>query len=142
MKSGLAIGAKAEFRHRIGAEHTVPHLYPESALFQAMPGVLATGYFVGLCEWACIEQLAPFYDEGEGSLGTHVDISHVAPTPPGLEVTVTSEVTAIDGRFVWFHVRAHDGVDMIGEGRHQRALVLWNRFVPRAYAKAAQRESV
>lgn len=115
----------------------MPHLYPESALFRAMPEVLATGYFVGLCEWACIEQLAPFHQDGEGSLGTHVDISHLAPTPPGLEVTVTSEVTAIEGRFVWFKVSAHDGVDMIGEGRHQRALVQWDRFVPRAMAKAA-----
>lgn len=136
MKPGLAIGAKAVFRHRIGAEHTVPALYPEATLFQAMPGVLATGYFVGLMEWACVEQLAPFYEDGEGSLGTHVDVSHVSPTPPGLTVTVQSEVTAIDGKFVWFKVRAHDGVDLIGEGRHQRAVVRWEKFVPKAMAKA------
>ena len=98
--------------------------------------VLATGYFVGLMEWACVEQLAPYYEDGEGSLGTHVDFSHVAPTPPGLTVTVESEVTAIDGKFVWFKCRAHDGVDMIGEGRHQRAVVRWERFVPKVAAKA------
>lgn len=136
MKPGLEIGARATFSHRIGAEHCVPHLYPESAEFRAMPQVLATGYMVGLMEWACIEQLAPFYEDGEGSLGTHVDVSHVAPTPPGLTVTVETEVTALDGRKVWFSVRAHDGVDMIGEGRHQRAVVRWDRFVPKAMAKA------
>jgi fluoroacetyl-CoA thioesterase len=140
MKPGLEPGAKATFRHQIGVQHTVPALYPESALFQAMPGVLATGYMVGLMEWACIEQLAPFYDDGEGSLGTHVDVNHVAPTPPGLTVTVDTEVTAIDGRFIWFNVRAHDGVDTIGQGRHQRALVAWDKFTPRAMAKAAVRE--
>jgi fluoroacetyl-CoA thioesterase len=137
MKPGLTIGASAVFRHQIGDAHTVPQLYPESAEFRAMPGVLATGYLVGLMEWACVEQVRPFYEEGEGSLGTHVDVSHVAPTPPGLTVTVETEVTAIDGKFVWFKVRAHDGVDMIGEGRHQRALVRWDKFVPKAMAKSA-----
>jgi fluoroacetyl-CoA thioesterase len=136
MKLGLAIGDRAVFRHRIGAAHTVPALFPEAQLFQAMPQVFATGYMVGLMEWACIEQLAPYYDDGEGSLGTHVDVSHVAPTPPGLTVSVQTEVTGIDGKFVWFKVSAHDGVDMIGEGRHQRALVLWEKFVPKAAAKA------
>ncbi len=136
MKPGLAIGDRAVFRHRIGPQHGVPALFPEASLFQAMPGVLATGYMVGLMEWACVEQLAPFYEAGEGSLGTHVDVSHVAPTPPGLTVSVETEVTAVEGKFVWFKVRAHDGLDMIGEGRHQRALVRWERFVPKAMAKA------
>jgi fluoroacetyl-CoA thioesterase len=143
VKPGLSIGDRAVFSHRIGPQHSVPALYPEAALFQSMPTVLATGYFVGLMEWACVEQLAPYYEDGEGSLGTHVDVSHVAPTPPGLTVTVDSEVTAMDGKFIWFKVRAHDGVDMIGEGRHQRAVVRWDKFVPKAMAKAgvaAQKE--
>jgi fluoroacetyl-CoA thioesterase len=136
MKPGLTVGSKATFRHRVGPQHTVPALYPEAARFQEMPTVLATGYLVGLMEWACVEQLAPFYEVGEGSLGTHVDVSHVAPTPPGLTVTVETEVTSMEGRFVWFAVRAHDGKDLIGEGRHQRALVAWEKFVPKAMAKA------
>ena len=136
MKDGLATGLKGTFRHRIAPCHTVPALYPESAPFQAMPGVLATGYMVGLMEWACIEQLTPYYEDGEGSLGTHVDVSHLAPTPPGLTVVVDTEVTQIDGKFIWFNVRAHDGVDLIGQGRHQRAIVRWNKFTPRAMAKA------
>ena len=136
MKPGLTIGAKGTHRLTIGEAQTVPHLYPEAAEFQAMPGVLATGYLVGLMEWACVEQLLPYYEDGEGSLGTHVDVSHLAPTPPGLTVTVATEVTGIDGKFVWFSVRAHDGVDLIGEGRHQRALVRGEKFVPKAMAKA------
>jgi fluoroacetyl-CoA thioesterase len=136
MKSGLTPGSVARFSRRIGAEHTVPALFPEAAEFRAMPGVLATGYMVGLMEWACIEHLAPYYEDGEGSLGTHVDVSHIAPTPPGLTVTVTTEVTALDGKFVWFRVSAHDGVDLIGEGQHQRAVARWEKFVPKAMAKA------
>jgi fluoroacetyl-CoA thioesterase len=135
---GVTVGARGQFSLTVGQGHTVPALFPESAAFQAMPQVLATGYMVGLMEWACVEQLAPFMEPGEGSLGTHVDVSHVAPTPVGLTVTVTTEVTAIDGRFVWFHVRAHDGVDKVGEGRHQRAIVRWDRFVPKAMAKAKE----
>ncbi len=138
MKPGLAIGDRGGFSHRIAASHTVPALFPEAAKFQDMPGVFATGYMVGLMEWACIEQLSPFYDEGEGSLGTHVDVSHLAATPPGLTVTVETEVIGIEGRFVWFRVRAHDGVDLIGEGRHQRAVVRWEKFVPKAMAKARE----
>ncbi len=136
MKPGLTVGAKGRHSFTVTAAKTVPALFPEATSFRAMPAVLATGYMVGLMEWACLEQLAPFMEDGEGSLGTHVDVSHVAPTPPGLTVTVDTEVTAIDGRFVWFAVRAHDGVDLIGEGRHQRAVVRWDRFVPRAMAKA------
>jgi fluoroacetyl-CoA thioesterase len=136
MRPGLTPGAKASFSHRIEERHTVPLLYPESALFRSMPGVLATGYLVGLMEWACIEQLQPYLEDGEGSLGTHVDVSHLSPTPPGLTVRVDTELLSAEGRSLWFRVTAHDGADLIGEGRHQRAVVRWDRFVPKAMAKA------
>jgi fluoroacetyl-CoA thioesterase len=100
-----------------------------------MPDVLATGVMVGLMEWACIELIAPYYEEDEGSLGVHVDFSHVAATPPGLTVTVDAQVADIDGKFIWFDVSAHDGVDQISEGRHKRAVVKWSKFTPRAMAK-------
>ncbi len=93
-----------------------------------MPDVLASVRMIGMFEWACIEQLAPFYEAGEGSLGIGFDLSHVSPTPPGLTVTVETEVTDIDGRFITFHVRGHDGQDMIGEGRHRRAMTRWQKF--------------
>ena len=136
MKSGLETGSRGRHSLEVGAQHTVPNLYPESEKFAAMPAVFATGYMVGLMEWACIEHLSPFLDEGEGSLGTHVDVSHIAATPPGLTVTVDTEVESVDGKSVWFKVSAHDGQDLIGEGRHRRAVVTWDRFVPRAMAKA------
>ena len=132
----LAAGSRATFRHKLTEAHTVPRLLPEAASFAAMPGVLATGTMVGLMEWACIEHLAPHLGDGQGSLGTHVDVSHVAATPPGLTLEIETEVLSVEGRSVWFRVRAHDGVDMIGEGRHRRAIVEWDRFVPRAMAKA------
>jgi fluoroacetyl-CoA thioesterase len=80
--------------------------------------------------------MAPHLDPGEGSLGVHVDVSHSAATPPGLTVTVDADVTAVDGRRITFKVKAHDGVDLIGEGRHERFVVVWDRFNSRVAEKA------
>jgi fluoroacetyl-CoA thioesterase len=137
MKATLQSGLTHRFTYRVPAEKTVPHLYPEAPEFQAMPEVLATGYLVGLMEWTCIQLLAPHLDAGEGSLGTHVDVSHVAATPAGLNVTVDAECTGVTGRRASFRVRAHDGVDLIGEGRHERAIVAWDRFNAKVAEKAA-----
>ena len=84
MKPSLAPGLEGELRFVVPVGKTVPHLYPESPCFTAMPEVLATGFMVGLVEWACIDLIAPHLDEGEMSLGVHVDLSHDAATPPGL----------------------------------------------------------
>ncbi|MFB2532527.1 thioesterase family protein [Paracoccus sp. p4-l81] len=137
MKPGLTIGATGQHRMVVAPHHTVQRLFADQGAFPAMPAVFATAYMTGLMEWACVELIKPFYDAGEDSLGTHVDFSHVAPTLPGQTVTVTATVEAIDGRKIWFTVRAHDGVDMIGEGRHQRALIATERFNERLAAKRA-----
>ena len=137
MKATLTAGLTHRFSYRVPVEKTVPHLYREAPEFQVMPEVFATGFMVGLMEWTCIQLLAPHLDPGEGSLGTHVDVSHTAATPAGLNVTVEAECTAINGRRASFRVRAHDGVDVIGEGRHERAIVAWDRFNAKVAEKAA-----
>ena len=137
MKATLKPGLTHRFTFKVPAEKTVPHLYREAPEFQVMPEVFATGFMVGLMEWTCIQLLTPHLDAGEGSLGTHVDINHTAATPAGLNVTVDAECTAISGRRASFNVRAHDGVDVIGEGRHERAIVSWDRFNAKVAEKAA-----
>ncbi len=114
----------------------MPEFYPQSAIFREMPGVFATGYMVGLFEWCCTELLNRHLDPGEGSLGIHVDFSHLAATPPGMTVTVECECTKVDGKKVSFFVRGHDGVDVIGEGRHERAVVINDKFNARVADKA------
>ena len=136
MKTSLKPGLTHRLTFRVPDNKTVPHLYPESPGFSAMPNVFAIGFMVGLMEWACIELLAPHLDSGEGSLGIHIDISHTAATPPGLTVTVDAECVAVIGRKAEFQVRAHDGVDQIGEGHHQRAIVAWDKFNARVADKA------
>ncbi len=136
MKATLRPGLTHRFVYQVPVTKTVPHLYPEASDFQVMPPVLATGYFVGLLEWTCIQLMQPHLDAGEGSLGVHIDVSHSAATPPGLTVTVDAECTAVDGRRVSFKVKAHDGVDQIGEGRHERFVVAWDRFNAKVADKA------
>jgi fluoroacetyl-CoA thioesterase len=136
MKSTLQPGATAQHAFRIPAEKTVPHLYPEAPEFRAMPTVFATGFMVGLMEWTCLKVIEPYLDEGEGSLGVHIDVSHLAATVPGQTVTVDAECTKIEGRRLHFHVKAHDGLDLIGEGNHQRMIVDWEKFEQRVNDKA------
>ncbi|MFZ4806980.1 MAG: thioesterase family protein [Hyphomicrobiaceae bacterium] len=136
MKPTLEPGAKVTFTYTVAPSKTVPALYPEAPEFQTMPAVLATGFMVGLLEWGCVKVLAPHLDAGEGSLGIHVDFSHVAATVPGQTVTVVATCTAVEGRKVSFEVEAHDGVDVISRGKHQRMVVPWDKFTARVNAKA------
>jgi fluoroacetyl-CoA thioesterase len=138
MKKTVAPGLTHRFSYRVPANKTVPHLYPEIAEFQAMPAVFATGFMIGLMEWTCMQLLSPHLDPGEGSLGVHIDVSHTAATPPGLTVRVDAECVAVDGARVTFKVKAHDGIDTIGEGRHQRYVVAWDKFNARLAQKVSQ----
>jgi len=136
MKATLKPGLTHRFTYQVPQNKTVPHLYPEVVDFRAMPAVFATGFMVGLMEWTCMQLLAPHLDPGEGSLGVHVDVSHTAATPPGMTVTVEAECLAVQGPKVTFRVKAHDGVDPIGEGQHQRFIVSWQNFNARVEKKA------
>jgi fluoroacetyl-CoA thioesterase len=137
MRSELKPGLEHRFGFTVPESKLVPALYPESAEFQAMPKVLATGYFVGLLEWACIQAIKPFLDwPAEQSVGTHVDVSHCAATPAGLTVSVTVVLREVDGRRLLFDVEAHDGIELIGKGRHERFVIDHARFAQKARRKA------
>jgi len=136
MKPTLKPGLTHRFAYKVPENKTVPYTYPESPEIAAMPKVFATGFMIVLMEWACTQLLAPHLDAGEGSLGVHVDVSHLAATLPGMTVTVDIEVSQIIGNRVAFKVKAHDGIDLIGEGRHERFVVAWDKFNARVAVKA------
>jgi fluoroacetyl-CoA thioesterase len=136
MKPSLSPGLEFTFRYRVPEDKTVPHLYPEAPLFQEMPKVFATGFMVGLLEWACIEAIRPHLDPGEQSVGTAISVTHTAATPPGLTVTVELRLLEVEGRRLVFAVKAHDGVDPIGEGRHERFVIDRERFARKVEQKA------
>jgi len=136
MKNTLKSGDSHTHVFTVTEAKTVPNLYPESAEFRAMPQVFATGYMVGLMEWACIEALRPHLDDGEGSLGVDIAVNHVAATPPGMQVTVKVTCTSVEGRRIRWHVRAEDELELIGEGTHDRVVVAWDRFTQKVAEKA------
>ena len=136
MKDSLKPGIRTQHTFTVPPSKTVPALYPEADEFVAMPEVFATGFLVGLLEWACIKAINPHLDwPREQSVGTHIDVSHEAATPPGLTVTVTVELIGVEGRRLSFNVEAHDGVDVISRGRHERFVIDKAKFDARAGAK-------
>jgi fluoroacetyl-CoA thioesterase len=136
MHPDLKPGLRGEFHYTVPPTKTVPHLYPEFAEFREMPDVFATGFLVGLMEGACQLVIKPYLDwPREQSVGTHVNFSHLAATPPGLTVIVLSEVIAVEGRKITFRATAHDGHDLISEGTHERMVIDVARFSSRLQGK-------
>ena len=129
MKDIIKPGIESEFKFHIQESKTVPALYPESAEFQEMPEVFATGFLVGFLEWACIKAINPYLDwPREQTVGTHIDVSHIAATPAGFEVTAKVKLIEVDGRRLLFEVEAHDGIDLITKGRHERFIINKEKF--------------
>ncbi len=138
MKDSLKPGIRYEHTITVPLSKTVPALYPESDEFLAMPEVFATGFLVGFLEWACIRAINPHLDwPQEQTVGTHIDVSHEAATPPGLKVTATVELLAVEGRKLVFSVEAHDGVELISRGHHERFVINREKFDARVSAKTS-----
>jgi fluoroacetyl-CoA thioesterase len=129
MRDTLRPGLRHRFAYRVPESKLVPALYPEASEFQAMPRVFATGFLIGLIEWTCIQAVNPHLDwPREQTVGTHVDLSHAAPTPAGHEVVVEVELTALEGRKLVFRVSAKDDAATICEGTHERFAVDAEKF--------------
>lgn len=142
MKDTLQAGIEYAFQFRIPQSKTVPALYPEAQEFQEMPEVFATGFMVGLLEWACIQAIHSHLDwPHEQTVGTHINVSHLAATPPGLVVTVRVKLIEADGRRLVFEVEADDGLDVITKGTHERYIIDRERFVKKAKQKAQSANS-
>jgi fluoroacetyl-CoA thioesterase len=139
MKREPSPGMTFESVFTVTDKKTVPQLYPEFEEFQVMPRVLATGFMVGLIEWACIRAINPYLEwPKEQTVGTRVELSHTAATPPGLAVRVRGRLDSVEGRKLVFSVTADDGVDEISSGRHERHIILADRFNEKAESKQAR----
>ena len=138
MKDSLQPGLTFEFTFTVPENKTVPHLLPESPEFQLMPKVLATGFMIGLIEWGCIRAVNPYIDwPREQTVGIGVHLSHSAATPPGLTVTIGGRLEKMEGRKLTFAIKAHDGVDTISEGLHERYVIDAEKFNRRVDSKSA-----
>jgi fluoroacetyl-CoA thioesterase len=94
--------------------------------------VLATPHLVGLFEGTAVLALRDHLEPGQSSVGTRVDIRHLKATPVGDTVTLTAEVTAVEGRRIDFSVKAEDSQGLVGEGAHERVLIDLERFLARS----------
>ena len=102
-----------------------------------MPDVFSTGFLVGLLEWACIRIVNPHIDwPREVTVGTHINVSHSAVTPPGLEAVVKANLIEVVGRKLVFEVEAHDGVDIISKGVHERFVISMDKLSEKVKIKS------
>jgi fluoroacetyl-CoA thioesterase len=115
----------------------VPAVSEHFTGFADMPPVFATAFMVGFIEWACIEAIRPHLEPGEHTVGTHVNVSHMAATPVGMNVTAFVELIAAEGRKLVFRVTCRDEKDIIGEGTHERTVINPEKFMARVSAKRA-----
>ena len=121
----VPVGATGEASVVVTAELTVGHGVP------GMPLVYGTPFMIWLMEVASNNAAACYLPDGWVSVGTEVNIRHLAATPVGCTVTATANVIEVSERAIRFAVRAHDGVALIGEGTHVRAPVELARFEQR-----------
>ena len=129
MKSSLKVGMTYEHKFTVNKNKLVPALYPEATEFQEMPEVFATGFLVGFLEWACLKAVIPYIDwPREQTVGTHVDFSHEAATPAGVEVVAKVELIEIDGERLLFKVEGYDEEGLIARGTHERFIIDKARF--------------
>ena len=135
MKDTLKPGLEHSFSFQVSREKTVPYVYPESDLFRDMPEVFATAFMVGFMEWACMEALRPYLEEGERTLGTMINVTHQAATPPGMNVTARVRCVEVDGKRTLWEIEARDEVEIIGKGTHERFTVNNDKFSARVAAK-------
>jgi len=137
MYETLKPGLTFELDYIVPENKTVPYIYPESEEFQIMPRVFSTGFMVALIEWACVKFINEHIDwPNEQSVGIDVNLNHTAATPPGMTVTVKGELIEVDGKRLVFAIEAHDGVDRITKGTHQRFIVNAEKFIAKAQEKA------
>ena len=130
--SNLKPGLKGRARLRVGPEHTAP------SIGSGKVPVLATPVMINLIEAAALAAVEHLLPAGCQSLGTRLDISHVAATPVGMAVEATAELVAVDGRKLSFSVEAHDERESIGSGSHHRVVVNVARFDERMQQKLAR----
>ncbi len=135
MTSPLITGLTHMQTMRVDPSLTVPSVSKTFTGFADMPPVFATAFMVGFIEWACIEALRPYLEPGQHTVGTHVDVSHIAATPIGMDVTAYVELVEIQGRKLRFRVSCRDAEGPIGTGFHERAIIDVAKFMNRVNAK-------
>ena len=129
---------------KIGDTFTVKRTVTEDMTAAALGSgglpVFGTPYLAAMVENAAFTYLQQELPEGKSTVGTRIEVSHISPSPVGMEITVTVEVTGIsaNGRMIDFKASASDAAGLIGEGVHQRAVITVDRFMEKCQSKLAK----
>lgn len=133
MKARPRIGLTGEHRFTVEPRHCIDFATG------GMPAVFSTPQMVGLLERTAREAVAPLLDDNERTVGVEIEIRHLAPTPPGSEVTLTAKVVHSEGSFITFHIEARDTHELLARGIHKRAVVRIESFARRVDRKKTSR---
>ena len=128
----IAAGMSGSAELVVGEEHTAPRIGSGKV------HVLATPVMINLIEAAALAAIEHLLAPGYQSLGTHLDVRHIAATPVGMKVVATAKVMRVDGRTVHFQVEARDEKDLIGDGTHDRVVANVEKFDDRVQKKLAR----
>ena len=132
MKSRPRIGTPGELKFVVAQEHVIDFATG------GMPAVLSTPRLVALVERTARESLYPFLDANERSVGAQIEIRHLAPTPLGQNVRITTRVTGVAGRVVDFQFEVRDDHEVIARGLHKRGIITVEGFARRVARKSAR----
>lgn len=127
----IPVGAKGRVDGIVTPELTA------AAIGSGTVEVFATPYMIAAMENASCEAIRPYYDEGENSVGTRLEVSHDAATPVGMKYWAEAEVTEVDRRRIVLKVTAYDEAGVIGSGVHERFIIQSEKFLAKAEAKKA-----
>lgn len=118
-------------------EKTVTHELTANAAGSGGLDVFGTPYMIGMMECAAMWCIQPELPEGKGTVGVEIATNHLAPTPVGMKVTATAEVTDVseNGKMITFKIAAFDEEGLIGEGTHTRAIISNDRFLQKCNEK-------
>jgi predicted thioesterase len=133
MKQIPRIGLTGEQKITVGPENRI------SFADHRMPAILATPWLIAYLEYTARDAIAPCLDPHERSVGTFVEIEHLAPAPEGFVVTCRARVIHVSGNIITFQVDAHDGQDVLARGIHRRGVIDVDRFARRVEKKRAAR---
>lgn len=127
----MTVGLKGRAETVVTPENTA------QAAGSGLVPVFATPHMIALMENAAVQAVQAYLAADEGTVGTRLDVTHVAATPIGMKVWAEAELTAVEGRKLTFAVRAYDEAEQVGGGTHERFIIKPEKFLAKAQAKKA-----
>ena len=132
MKANPKVGTIAEQQFVVEPKHVIDFAD------DGMPAVLSTPWLIWFLEHAARQAVLPLLESGESTVGTHVEVRHLAPTPLGETVTCQARVVQVEGSTVLFQLEARDAQELIARGLHRLRVIRVDRFAQKVHRKISQ----